>query len=418
MKLDAFKKNKDLLNILERVKSECAGKEFSDIVDAERNQYVDLVMEGGGMLGIALVGYTYVLEQAGIRFLGVGGTSAGSINALLVAALDEPGKPKGEKLLAELANKNFFDFVDGDSDARDLIESWVEGAGSVKLAFKAAQVIDNLQSDLGLNPGNAFFEWLKKLLVEEGIVDLASLMKRMKTVPNGLKLRSGEKFDKPAEDFFRLAIIAADVTTETKVEFPRMAKLYWEDVDKVNPALFVRASMSIPYFFHPLKIKRIPKGPEAEKLWEELASYRIAEEGRLPGEVLFIDGGIMSNFPIDVFHNASKVPCAPTFGVKLELDKRLKHIDGPLSLFGTIFNAARHTLDYDFIHRNPDYSKLVTWIPAKGFNWLDFNMSDNDKVRLFLDGANCAANFLSVFNWSEYKKIRAFTAQEANAGKV
>ncbi|MNG22614.1 hypothetical protein D3C84_1071160 [compost metagenome] len=66
--------------------------------------------------------------------------------------------------------------------------------------------------------------------------------------------------------------------------------------------------MSIPYFFHPMKVKRIPKGPDAEQLWEDLASYRIAEEGRLPGEVLFIDGGIMSNFPIDVFHNTNKVP--------------------------------------------------------------------------------------------------------------
>lgn len=78
MKIDAFKKSKDLIDVLERVQRECKGKEFSDILDAEGNQYVDLVMEGGGMLGIALVGYTYVLEQAGIRFLGVGGTSAGS----------------------------------------------------------------------------------------------------------------------------------------------------------------------------------------------------------------------------------------------------------------------------------------------------------------------------------------------------
>ncbi|MNP68739.1 hypothetical protein D3C76_1647350 [compost metagenome] len=83
-----------------------------------------------------------------------------------------------------------------------------------------------------------------------------------------------------------------------------------------------------------------------------------------------------------------------------------------------MFNAARHTLDYDFIHRNPDYSKLVTWIPAEGFNWLDFNMSDNNKVKLFLEGANCAANFLITFNWSEYKILRGFTAQEANVGKV
>ena len=59
------------------------GKTYSDIVDARGMQYVDLVMEGGGMLGIALVGYTWALEQAGIRFLGIGGTSAASSNALI-----------------------------------------------------------------------------------------------------------------------------------------------------------------------------------------------------------------------------------------------------------------------------------------------------------------------------------------------
>jgi NTE family protein len=94
-------------------------KEFSDMIDDEGNQYVDLVMEGGGVLGIALTGYTYVLEQAGIRFLGVGGTSAGSINALMIAALDVPSQPKSEKLLATLADMPMDEFIDGDSDARD-----------------------------------------------------------------------------------------------------------------------------------------------------------------------------------------------------------------------------------------------------------------------------------------------------------
>ena len=96
MELNAFKNNTDLLEIVKKAKNASKNKEFSDIIDAQGNQYVDLVMEGGGMLGIALVGYTYVLEQVGIRFLGIGGTSAGSINALLVAALAEPGMPKGE----------------------------------------------------------------------------------------------------------------------------------------------------------------------------------------------------------------------------------------------------------------------------------------------------------------------------------
>ncbi|TRX58710.1 hypothetical protein FNH22_12595 [Fulvivirga sp. M361] len=46
-----------------------SGKRFSDVEDAAGHQFVDLVQEGGGVLGIALAGYTYILESTGIRFL-------------------------------------------------------------------------------------------------------------------------------------------------------------------------------------------------------------------------------------------------------------------------------------------------------------------------------------------------------------
>src|SRR5687768_16054181 len=85
------------------IASQCKATHYSDIVDDDY-QYVDLVMEGGGVLGIALVGYTYILEKAGIRFLGVGGTSAGSINALMIAALGTPAEEKTHKLVKILAN--------------------------------------------------------------------------------------------------------------------------------------------------------------------------------------------------------------------------------------------------------------------------------------------------------------------------
>ena len=39
---------------------------------------MNLVQKGGGVLGVALVGYVYILEQAGIRFLKMAGTSAGA----------------------------------------------------------------------------------------------------------------------------------------------------------------------------------------------------------------------------------------------------------------------------------------------------------------------------------------------------
>ena len=51
----------------------------SDVLDDKGNQYAHLVQKGGGVLGVALVGYTYVLEEMGIRFLKQAGTSAGAI---------------------------------------------------------------------------------------------------------------------------------------------------------------------------------------------------------------------------------------------------------------------------------------------------------------------------------------------------
>ncbi|MBS1655056.1 MAG: patatin-like phospholipase family protein, partial [Bacteroidetes bacterium] len=74
----------------------------SDVKDEKGNQYVDLVQEGGGVLGVALVGYTYVLEKMGIRFFSLAGTSAGSINAMLLASCGNKEDEKMEKVIDHL----------------------------------------------------------------------------------------------------------------------------------------------------------------------------------------------------------------------------------------------------------------------------------------------------------------------------
>ncbi|MDZ7847324.1 MAG: patatin-like phospholipase family protein [Owenweeksia sp.] len=61
------------------------------------------MQEGGGVLGIGLVGYTYILEQAGLRFFSLAGTSAGSINTLLMAAMGPIGQPILKKILQALS---------------------------------------------------------------------------------------------------------------------------------------------------------------------------------------------------------------------------------------------------------------------------------------------------------------------------
>lgn len=401
----------DVLKALQTVKSDCRSKEYSDIIDAGDHQYVNLVMEGGGVLGIALTGYTYVLEQAGIRFLGVGGTSAGSINALMIAALGPPGQAKSERLLDVLSRMPMETFIDGDGDAKDFSQAVLDKAGMVKLIWKASQIIDNLKEDLGLNPGDAFLHWLTAELQGVGIKTTAELLTQLRAVSPGLRLRPTRTDTKLSEKDKGgdLVMIAADITTETKVEFPRMAGLYWCNPEPVNPAYFARASMSIPFFFHPFTVNECSPN---RTLWRELAGY----EGTPPQHVMFMDGGIMSNFPINVFHQPYRIPTAPTFGAKIGIEgTEPTEITKPSQLLGAVFDAARHTLDDDFIKANPDYKHLVKMIDTGSHHWLNFTMSHGDKVDLFARGANAAAEFLCAFDWPKYKAIRKGLAEAFQA---
>ena len=346
MEATDFTNNQEVVQLLTGMKNDRVDqKQFSDLLDSSGNQYVELVQEGGGVLGVALIGYTWILEQMGIRFFSLAGTSAGSINAMMLAGLGDISQPKSDKVMEVLVNKNLYDFVDGDSDSRDFIKALVEKAKRVKMIWKGWQVIDEIFDDLGLNPGNDFLNWLTLFLNENGISTLADLNERFIKVPADLFIREG--ISKTIDELKpRLVIISADLTTETKVEFPGMATLYWADYEHQNPALYVRASMSIPYFFSPLRISNIPEGAEAKKNWEELVSFM----GEPPGECIFVDGGILSNFPIDVFHKQNSIPRLPTFGVRLGDNRdNANKISNPTNLFGAMFNSLRHFHDYDFI---------------------------------------------------------------------
>lgn len=144
------------------------------------------MMEGGGVLGVALVGYTYILEQVGLRFLRIGGTSAGSVNALLIAALGTPEQRKSERVVELLANLHIDRFVDADPDVRDMVRAFVQDAGRLEIlreVWQAREDLGEALEDLGLNPGVAFREWLSDVLRGEGIDSARQLGQRMRAVP-------------------------------------------------------------------------------------------------------------------------------------------------------------------------------------------------------------------------------------------
>ena len=133
---DAVQHYIDFLNEKFKDKPLCV----SDIRDKFGKQYVDLVQEGGGVHGVALAGYTYVLEKMGIGFMKMAGTSAGSINTLLLNAVytkveaEAMGKSgtycetRSEKVLEYLANKPLTDMVDGHPMWRKLLLNMFSGS--------------------------------------------------------------------------------------------------------------------------------------------------------------------------------------------------------------------------------------------------------------------------------------------------
>ena len=112
MNKEHFTLNSEVVNLILDLKSQFPENSLiiSDVVDEEGHQYIDIVQEGGGVLGIALLGYTYVLEKMGIRFLNIGGTSAGAINALLLAACGKPEEAKTEKIIEIITKKKIVYF--------------------------------------------------------------------------------------------------------------------------------------------------------------------------------------------------------------------------------------------------------------------------------------------------------------------
>lgn len=429
---------------------------ISDVLDAEGHQYVNLVQEGGGVLGIALVGYTYVLEQLGIRFLKLAGTSAGAINTMLLASVDTmPGQTKSERVTEYLANVDLFTFVDGNGFARWLIRRLVRShnsinriitvlawiglvlltaffVGTIALFFVPPWIVHSLatggglvlllftgvgisgaylfslfrRNGYGINPGRVFRKTIARWLRANGVRTLVDLEAKLHAnAPKDLRMRPGrtesvEDLLTPGLDW--ITLITSDITTQMKIEFPKMWCLYRTNKADVNPADFVRASMSVPIFFSPFTYKKIPiTNPAIKKCWKEYIGYTKP----IPPEVRFVDGGVLSNFPINVFHNPSlAVPRMPTLGIRLDDStpvvgkkrrrKKPELSPGFFNYLQAIFDTTRYYYDKDFQLRHNDFEKTIGQIDVKGMNWLNFNLTDAEKLELFRRGAEAAKLFL------------------------
>ncbi|HLX91286.1 MAG TPA: patatin-like phospholipase family protein [Puia sp.] len=435
---------------------------ISDTLDDYGHQYVNLVQKGGGVLGVSLVGYTYILEQAGIRFLRMAGTSAGAINTSLIVVIGKKEEPKSEKILKHLCDLNFFDLVDGPPVIRWLIRNFITNKkfetnlkeffdglliwlialvclDMIMISFRAMEwarillpvcvaltiihliamgafilYLNHLfrslrQSGHGVNPGNFFFEWMKKIMDENGVSTVTALNEKASAIPHlNVRNPATQNADTLAGD---ITIITSELVSENKVEFPKMANLFRERVDDLHPAHFVRASMSIPIFFESHVIDNIDTSSESiRNAWQE----HFGDDQEIPAIARFIDGGMLSNFPINIFYNPRVVePRLPSWGIDLEdedpsrQDNKTEIAPWSFTIYlGKLFNTIRYYYDKDFLIKNNVFKKGIGKIPLFEFNWLNFFVSDQEKLKMFIRGAQAACDFLMSFDWPKYQQDR------------
>lgn len=215
-------------------------------------------------------------------------------------------------------------------------------------------------------------------------------------------------------------VIATDINSRIKVEFPRMADLYWtsKDICDISPAKFVRASMAVPYFFEPMVHKINRSEPEIVNAWK----FRLnADPKGVFDEAVFIDGGSISNFPIDIFHEADIFyPRIPVFGVRLTDSSEAgaenglgssKILKTPLSYLMNIFDTLRGYNDKTFLNKYTFYSKhSIQSVDCSPSSWLNFFMQDAEKTELFNKGFRAGLEFLDRFDWEKYKTERMLVA--------
>lgn len=206
----------------------------------------------------------------------------------------------------------------------------------------------NLYFRMGLYKGKALEKWFYKKLAAKGILTFNDLPKDS------------------------LKIVASDLTNGRMVVIPDDLASYGIDWRKFSVAKALRMSCGIPFFFEPIK----------------LSDHN--------GECLFVDGGILSNFPLWIFDNGNKQ--RPTIGLKLSNpreDMPPQKINNGLNLFEALFSTMKNAHDERYISRK--HERNIVFIPLEKYSATQFDLDDETKQILIEIGRKRTLKFLETW---------------------
>ncbi|HEY5198090.1 MAG TPA: patatin-like phospholipase family protein [Solirubrobacteraceae bacterium] len=323
----------------------------------------DFVFEGGGVKGIGLSGAYRELTDRGYTAECVAGTSAGAINAALVAC----GFTGPEVEDVALHRMKFPDFED---------KTFLDRFG------KPGEAAEFFRTR-GMHSGDYFLNWMRELLKEKGITRFGQLRNPDATSP---------------ERTYRLQVIASDLSARSMLVLPHDAAKIGCDPDDLEIALAVRMSMSIPIFFNPVT--------------------PVDHDGN---QHVIVDGGLLSNYPIWLFDAPGDAqPEFPTFGMLLvapnqkaplvatAADAELADVSSDLGFLKAMEATVTQAHDRFYVEQ-ANYARTIP-IPTLGVRTTEFDISPERTQALFDSGKQAAAQFLSTWDFQAYKdKFRSGT---------
>lgn len=311
----------------------------------------DLVLEGGGVKGMAFVGAIEVLADSGRTFPRIAGTSAGALTGALLAALQQAGES-----LDRLADV-----------AATLDLSAVTDSGPVGRALGPlhglADVI-SLVTRGGLYEGRYLRRWLTGVLADLGVRTFADL--RRDDPGSGL----------PPEKEYALVVVTSDLSAHRMTVLPWDFDGYGLDPDEQSVATAVCASAAMPFVFEPVRL-RTPRR----------------------GTVSLVDGGLLSNYPITIFDQPARAQSRwPTVGIRLSAREDDRAIAGPVrngfQLTRALVQTALHGVDRRHVD-DPATVARTLFVDTSDVPALDFDLSGEQRDHLVRAGRRAAEKFLA-----------------------
>lgn len=362
----------------------------------------DLVFEGGGAKGMVFVGAMQEFESRGHTFDRLLGTSAGAITATLLAA----GYNSQEMLAALNEQENgqpvFTTFMGQPAEFDD---EAVQASATLALlrALDLPLVSNTIEGKID--------EWLAKALLQKAR-NLFSLIERggWYSADNFLawlrcKLDEGQFQGQPrhfsgmtlAQFYTATGRDLSLVTSDTIAG--RMLVLNHQTTPHLPVVWAVRMSMSIPLVW-----------PEVE--WQ--AAWGCYQDKDITDHLL-VDGGLLSNFPIELFIS-DEAPITTLMGPKKEgsrvlgllIDEALEVQGAParaetgngfdvgqfklIQRLNRLLNTATGAHDKMVLEA---FEQLVVHLPAKDYGTVEFDMSDERREALLRIGRQSMREYLN-----------------------